>query len=148
MLQTNYHRHLQRGFTLIELMLVVTILGILMAVVMPNITGKTKEVQIKACRTSISNLSTALGMFEVKSGRFPTTEEGLDALVTKPSDLDDDEWSGPYLKDGILPQDPWKQDYIYRCPGELGGDFDLISKGPDKQENTEDDITNIKKKAN
>ena len=133
MLQTNYHRHLQRGFTLIELMLVVTILGILMAVVMPNITGKTKEVQIKACRTSISNLSTALGMFEVKSGRFPTTEEG---------------WSGPYLKDGILPQDPWKQDYIYRCPGELGGDFDLISKGPDKQENTEDDITNIKKKAN
>ncbi len=141
-------KHLaKKAFTLIELILVVTIMGILMAVVVPKLSNQTKKMQIKACKQSIGGISTALGMFEVKSGRFPTTEEGLQSLISKPSDLDDDEWEGPYIKELEPPKDPWKQDYIYRCPGELGGDFDLISKGPDKQENTDDDISNALKKS-
>lgn len=137
----------RRAFTLIELILVVTIMGILMAVVVPRIGGVNEKMKIKAEQQSIKNMATCMSTFEVHTGRYPTTEEGLQALITKPSDLDDEEWEGPYMKDMTdLPKDQWKQDYIYRCPGESGAEFDLISKGPDKQENTADDISNIRKR--
>lgn len=129
------------GFTLIEIMLVVVIIGILAAVIGPKLTGRARSAQEEATRSSIKGMDTALGMFEVKAGRFPTTEEGLQALISRPSDLTEDQWDGPYLKETTLPLDPWKEEFVYRSPGEDGKDYDLFSKGPDKQEGTADDIT-------
>jgi len=119
----------------------VLIIGILMGVVVPRMVGQTKSAKIRACKASIRNIGVALSAFEVRAGRFPTTQEGLQALVTKPSSLSDDEWEGPYLNE--MPRDPWGQEFIYRSPGEHNADYDLISKGPDKQENTPDDIANF-----
>jgi len=130
-----------RAFTFIEIMLVVLIIGILMGIVVPRMVGQTKGAKVRACKASIRNIGVALGAFEVRAGRFPTTQEGLQALVTKPSSLSDEEWDGPYLQE--LPKDPWGQEFIYRSPGEHNQDYDLISKGPDKQENTPDDIANF-----
>ena len=104
---------------------------------------RAKGAKVQAAKATIHNTKTALQMFEVKAGRFPTTEEGLQALVTKPSGLGDDEWDGPYMES--LPKDPWKQDLIYKQPGENNRDFDLISKGFDRNEGTEDDIGVIEK---
>lgn len=130
----------RRGFTLIEIMLVVVIIGILAAVIGPKLSGKTNTARVKATRSSIESLKTTLGLFEMHAGRFPTTDEGLDALLEKPADLNDDEWEGPYLKE--WPKDSFGEDFIYRSPGEINSDFDLISMGPDKREGTDDDITN------
>jgi general secretion pathway protein G len=138
---TVFSRRSTRAFTFIEIMLVVLIIGILMGVVVPRMVGQTKSAKIKACKASIRNIGVALSAFEVRAGRFPTTQEGLQALVTKPSGLSDDEWEGPYLNE--MPKDAWGQEFIYRSPGEHNADYDLISKGPDKQENTPDDIANF-----
>ncbi|MBX7246566.1 MAG: type II secretion system major pseudopilin GspG [Candidatus Sumerlaeaceae bacterium] len=134
-----------RGFTFIEIMLVVVIIGILMAVIVPRMSGRTRGAQASAAKMSIKGISTALGSFEVKAGRFPTSQEGLQALVTKPNGLNDDEWDGPYLSE--LPKDPWKEEFIYKSPGERNKDFDLVSKGPNKTEGDDDDIGNYSKDA-
>lgn len=135
----------ERAFTFIEIMLVVLIIGILMAVVVPRMVGQTKGAKIKAATASIRNIGVALGAFEVRAGRFPTTQEGLQALITKPSELSEDEWDGPYLQE--TPKDPWGQEFIFKSPGEVSQDYDLISKGPDKQENSSDDLANFSKEA-
>lgn len=131
------------AFTLIEIMLVVVIIGILAAVIGPKLTGKTKGARVSATRQSIGALQTTLGLFEMHAGRFPTTDEGLDALLEKPADLTDEEWDGPYIKE--WPKDAFAQDFIYRSPGEINEDYDIISMGPDKKEGTDDDITNAPK---
>lgn len=132
------HKNLwtERGFTLIELMLVVIIIGILSAVVFPRFVGRTKQAQVAAARLQIENLSLALETFELDNGRFPTTEEGLEALRVDPGNTRN--WNGPYLKKEI-PLDPWGNPYIYVCPGSYG-DFDLKSYGPDGQDGGGDDI--------
>jgi general secretion pathway protein G len=132
-----------RGFTFIEIMLVVLIIGVLMAVVVPKMTGRAKSAKISATKASIRGTSVALQAFEVKAGRFPTSEEGLQALVDKPGDLNEDEWDGPYLEE--TPRDSWNQEFIYKSPGDQNRDFDLISKGPDKAEGTDDDISNARR---
>lgn len=140
------HRLLTRrssAFTLIEIMLVVVIIGILAAVIGPKLSGRTGQAKVSATKTSIGGIQQALGLFEVKAGRFPTTDEGLQALLEKPSDLTDDEYDGPYLKE--FPHDAWGEDFIYRSPGEKNEDYDIISKGTDKKEGTEDDIDNTPK---
>lgn len=136
----------RRGFTLIEIMLVVVIIGILAAVIGPRLTGRTQGARVSATNASIRSLASVLGTFEMHAGRFPTTEEGLDALLEKPADLNDDEWEGPYLRE--WPRDAWGEDFIYRSPGELNSDYDLISKGGDKREGTEDDIDNAPRARN
>lgn len=133
-------RRQRQGFTLIEIMLVVVIIGILAAVIGPRMAGKTKGAKVSATRQSIKALETTLGMFEIQAGRFPTTEEGLNALLEKPGDLSDEEWDGPYVKE--FPKDAFGEEFIYRSPGEINSDYDLISKGFDKKEGSEDDITN------
>jgi general secretion pathway protein G len=136
-MRTNIRIRKRAGFTLIEIMLVVVIIGILAAVIGPKIAGKSDTAKIQATKDQMKAIETALGMFEVKATRYPTTEEGLQALVTKPGDLSDDEWE-QNMKE--VPQDSYKQDFVYRCPGENGKEYDLFSKGKDKQEGTKDDI--------
>src|SRR5882724_1807678 len=110
----NRYRHRQSSaFTLIELLLVMMILAILAAVVVPKFTGRIEETRINAAKTQISNLKSALQTFELDNGRFPTTEESLNALATNPGNLTN--WHG-YLTDNKLPADPWTHNYVYRCP--------------------------------
>ena len=136
---TRVRRQAARGFTLIELLVVLVILGILAAVVVPNLVGKTEKAKVSAAKTDISNLSSALNNFEAENGRFPTSEEGLNALVEKPG-ADLPNWKHSYIDK--LPPDPWGKPYIYRCPGNNGKDFDIVSGGPDGHEGGDDDIAN------
>jgi general secretion pathway protein G len=132
-------RPVRSAFTLIELLLVMMILAILAAVVVPKFTSRMGDTQIKAAQAQISLFKTALSMFEIDNGRYPTTEEGLNALVQNPSSLPN--WkSGGYLSEQKVPNDPFGIPYVYRCPGASGKEFDLLSCGPDKQEGTADDI--------
>lgn len=135
----------RRGFTLIELMMVVVIISLLLAVVVPRLVGRTERARVAATKMSIENTSTALRGFELDLGHFPTTEEGLEALVTRPASLTpEDKWEGPYLTE--TPEDAWKRPLIYKCPAEKAVDFDLYSVGADGQEDTEDDIVNYRKR--
>lgn len=128
----------KNGFTLAELMLVVAILGILVSVVLPRMTGRTKEARHQAARLQMENISMALDAFEYDCGRYPTAQEGLEALHQQPSGLNP--WKGPYMKKAV-PFDPWNKPYTYASPGNKNTDFDLSSGGPDLQEGTADDIS-------
>ena len=133
-------RGLTNGFTLIELLLVLVILGVLAAVVVPKFTKRSEQARITAARTDIANLEVVLDALEIECGRYPTTQEGLQALVTEPSGIRD--WHGPYIKRGV-PNDPWGHPYVYKSPGQHNtSDYDLHSLGPDGQEGGGDDIDN------
>ena len=135
------------GFTLIEIMLVVIILGVLVAMVAPNLFGRGEQARIAAARADIeSNLATALDLFELDNGHYPTTEQGLKALNEKPSTSPEPaNWNGPYLKRKRIPMDPWGREYQYMSPGVHNKDeYDLFSYGPDGVESA-DDIVNWSK---
>ena len=128
------------GFTLIELLSVLIILTTLAAIVVPKFARRSEQARVTAARTDISNLEVALDAFEIDTGRFPTTAEGLQALLAPPANALD--WNGPYIKRGI-PTDPWGSPYIYRYPGQYNTmGYDLSSLGPNGQEGGEDDIVN------
>ena len=116
----------RQGFTLIELLVVMVILGLLAALVGPRLFGHVGAANQKAAKTQIEMLGQALDAFRLDVGRYPSTSEGLNALVANPGV---EGWNGPYLKKG-LPNDPWKRPYIYQSPGEHG-DYDLSSNGAD-----------------
>ena len=129
----------QSGFTLIELLLVMVILTVLAAIVVPKFTGRAELAKKDAAKGGISILETALNAFEIDNGRYPTTDEGLSALVTAPSNLQN--WHGPYIEHGV-PADPWGNAFVYRFPGTHNtSGFDLFSMGSDGREGN-DDITN------
>ena len=131
----------RRAFTLIELLLVLVILAVLAVVVVPKFTGRSQQAKVTAAKTDIASLELAIDSFEVDCSRYPTTEEGLQALVQQPSGLV--EWKQPYLKKRGLPKDPWGNPYVYRCPGQHNtSGYDLYSVGPDGQEGGGDDIDN------
>ncbi len=133
-----------RGFTLIELMMVVIIIGILAAIVVPKFTGQVGRARIAAAKLEIRNIDMALERYEMENGSFPTTEQGLRALREKPTSSPvPRDWSGPYLKDD--PKDPWQQPYQYRRPSQNNLDYDIWSIGDDGKDGTEDDIANWKK---
>ena len=115
------------GFTLIELMIVLFILGLLAALVAPRLMGRVGKAKQKAAQAQIQMLSTALDLFHLDVGRYPSTEEGLKALVQRPENLP--QWSGPYLNKGV-PKDPWGRHYLYKFPGEHGT-YDLSTLGAD-----------------
>lgn len=117
----------EKGFTLIELMVVIVILGLLAALVVPKMFGRIGESKQKAAMTQIELFGTALDFFRLDVGKYPATSEGLQALMVKPSGLEN--WNGPYLPKEI-PLDPWGHAYNYRSPGEHG-DYDLYSFGAD-----------------
>jgi len=117
----------EAGFTLIELMIVLFILGLLAALVAPRLMGRVEKAKQKTAQTQIQLLKTALDLFHLDIGRYPTTEEGLKVLKEKPQNLPG--WSGPYL-DKAIPNDPWGRPYVYRSPGDHGP-YDLSSLGAD-----------------
>jgi general secretion pathway protein G len=121
--------HRQAGFTLIELMIVLFILGLLAALVAPRLMGRVGKAKQKTAQAQIQMLATALDLYHLDVGRYPTEEEGLKSLYAKPESLSG--WSGPYM-DKAVPKDPWGRDYVYKCPGEHGP-YDLYSLGADGQ---------------
>ena len=127
------------GFTLIELMLVVIIIGALVAMVMPRLAGRGEQARVATAKADIqTNIATALKLYELDNGSFPSSEEGLNALLSKPSSASN--WNGPYLE--RKPLDPWGREYNYRSPGEhRTADYDLSSFGNDGTE-SQDDVKN------
>ena len=121
------------GFSLIELVVVIIILGLLLGLVGPKFFGRVDKAKTSTAKAQIELLGSALDSFRLDNGRYPTTEEGLNALREKPSDLKD--WDGPYLPKPV-PLDPWDRSYHYTCPGEHG-EYDLYSLGRDGVEGGE-----------
>jgi len=127
------------GFTLIELLVVMVIIGLLAALVGPRFIRQEEKAKIKAAKAQIELLSTALDTFRLDVGRYPNTQEGLEALRTKPGAIE--RWDGPYLKKDP-PLDPWGKAYVYKSPGEHGS-FDIISYGADGAPGGEEDNRDI-----
>lgn len=131
-----------RGFTLIEIMVVVVILGILAGIVVPRLLDRPEEARRTKAAVQIKSLEEALGLFKLDNGFYPSTEQGLQALVSKPDSgrIPSKYRAGGYIKK--VPQDPWDNAYLYLSPG-AHGDFDLISYGPDGESGGEGDNADI-----
>ncbi len=132
----------RKGFTLIEIMIVVIIIAALAAMVVPRFAGRTEQAKKAIVQADInSNIGMALKLYELDNGRFPTTQEGLNALLSKPSSASSANWNGPYLEK--KPIDPWHNPYRYKYPGAHNkSGYDLYSSGADSSEGTDDDIGN------
>ena len=129
-----------KGFSLIELLVVLVILGLLAAVVAPNVMNKLGGAKSKTARLQIEDISAALDIFALEVGRYPNSGEGLNALVASPGDTKN--WNGPYLRKKTIPVDPWGNAYQYQSPGD-NGDFDLFSLGADNASGGEGDNADI-----
>jgi general secretion pathway protein G len=139
---TSHITHLlaeNKGFTLIEIMVVIIILGLLATLVIPNITGYTEKAKREKARADIASLEGALELFQADNGFYPTTEQGLDALIFKPSTgrIPAKWMEGGYFKKGV-PLDPWGNRYVYYAPGRRGEGYEIISLGTDGQESDDD----------
>jgi len=119
------------GFTLVEILVVITIIGLIMALVGPRVLNSLAESKVKAARIQVESFASSLDLFYLDAGRYPTTSEGLAALAQRPGGVD--AWNGPYLRTGQVPNDPWGHAYVYRSPGEHGP-YDLVSYGADGQQ--------------
>ncbi|MEP9356907.1 type II secretion system major pseudopilin GspG [Xanthobacter sp. KR7-65] len=124
-------RRAQAGYTLVELLVVITIIGLIVALVGPRVLGYLGDSKIKTAKIQIQGFSSALDLYYLDAGRYPSTSEGLAALVQRTPGIAT--WNGPYLKAGTLPNDPWGKPYVYRAPGEHGP-YDIVSLGPDGQQ--------------
>jgi general secretion pathway protein G len=124
-------RRAERGFTLVEILVVITIIGLIMALVGPRVINYLGEAKVKAAKIQIESFSSALDLYYLDAGRYPSSSEGLAALAQRPGGST--AWNGPYLKGGAVPNDPWGKPYVYRSPGEHGA-YDIVSYGSDGQE--------------
>lgn len=127
----------EKAFTLVELLLVVTIIGILAGAVLINFTGKSQEAKVTRARLDIGNIGSALSLYEIETGSFPSGDQGLMALVEDPGVPG---WTRKLNASSL--KDPWGNEYQYSYPGSRDSDYDLYSIGPDGQEGTDDDIGN------
>jgi general secretion pathway protein G len=137
----------EAGFTLVEILVVITIIGLIMAIVGPRVLNYLGESKVKAARIQIESFSSALDLYYLDMGRYPASNDGLVALVQRPGNAQ--EWNGPYLKGGAVPKDPWGHPYIYRAPVERAP-YEIVSYGADGQEGgtgTAADISNIQTTA-
>ena len=131
----------EAGFTLIEIMVVVVIIGLLAAAIVPQIMGRLGQAEVTRARQDIRGIETALNVFRLDNYRYPTTDEGLQALVTNPGEAAAPNWHrGGYLKS--IPMDPWRRPYIYLNPGQHG-EFDIYTLGADGQDGGEDNNADI-----
>ncbi len=131
----------QNGFTLIEVMVVIVILGILAALIVPNVIGQGDKARIGTTKSTLSTTASTLDLFKLDNARYPTTQEGLDALIHKPANAKS--WpNGGYIKGG-LPKDGWDNDLQYISPGSNGKPYDLYSFGSDGKEGGADDAEDI-----
>ena len=121
----------QEGFTLVEMLVVIAIIGLIMGLIGPRVLNYLSESKVKTARIQLQSFSSALDLFYLDAGRFPSSAEGLAALVRRTPGVA--AWNGPYLKGGNVPNDPWSHPYIYRSPGEHGP-YDIVSYGADGQE--------------
>jgi general secretion pathway protein G len=121
----------ERGFTLVEILVVITIIGLIMALVGPRVINYLGEAKVKAAKIQIQSFGSALDLYYLDAGRYPSSSEGLTALAQRPGGAAT--WNGPYLKGGVVPNDPWGRPYLYRAPGEHGA-YDIVSYGSDGQE--------------
>ena len=131
----------EAGFTLVEILVVITIIGLIMGLVGPRVLNYLGESKAKAAKIQIESFASALDLFYLDAGRYPSSSEGLGALVQRPGGAQS--WNGPYLKGAVVPNDPWGRAYIYRSPGEHGS-YDIVSYGADGQEGgtgTASDVT-------
>jgi general secretion pathway protein G len=117
----------QAGFTLVEMLVVITIIGLIMALVGPRVLGYLGESKVKAAKIQIESFSAALDLFYLDNSRYPGSNEGLAALVQKPASAS--VWNGPYLRTGSVPMDPWGHPYVYKVPGEHSA-YEIASRGP------------------
>jgi len=124
-------RRQEAGFTLVEVLVVITIIALMMGLVGPRVLNYLSESKSKAAKIQIESLSAALDLFFIDAGRYPSSSEGLTALTLRPGSAIG--WNGPYLRGNTVPNDPWGRPYVYRSPGEHGP-FDIISYGADGQE--------------
>jgi len=134
------------GFTLLELLLVIVIIGVLAATVVPSLVGRSQEARVAAARQDIRGaLGVALDLYEQDTGGYPTTEQGLEALVSEPPAVQN--WHGPYIKSAAEPVDPWGNRYRYAFPSSAVPTlYELTSAGPDGEFGTDDDITSLAKR--
>ena len=121
----------EAGFTLVEMLVVITIIGLIMGLIGPRVLNYLSESKVKTARIQLQSFSSALDLFYLDAGRYPSTSEGLAALVQRTAGVA--AWNGPYLKGGSLPNDPWNHPYIYRAPGQRMP-YEIISYGSDGQE--------------
>jgi general secretion pathway protein G len=124
-------RHAEGGFTLVEILVVITIIALIMSLVGPRVLNFLSESKVKAARIQIESLASALDLYFLDTGQYPSSSEGLIALMQRSGTVSG--WSGPYLKGNAIPGDPWGRSYIYRSPGQHGA-YDIISYGADGQE--------------
>lgn len=134
------HKRTENGFTLLELLVVLGIIALLAGIVGPEVMKHMGASKTKAARVQIEDLAAALDMYKLDVGRYPSTEQGLEALIEKPGDVN--RWNGPYLRKSKIPLDPWQQAYHYVAPGEHGG-FDLFTLGADQKEGGEGEDQDI-----
>jgi general secretion pathway protein G len=116
------------GFTLIEMLVVLGIIGLIVGLVGPRVLNYLSDAKVKTAQIQIENIASSLDLFYLDTGRYPSNEEGLGALVQRPNDAS--AWNGPYLKSNSVPKDPWGHPYIYRSPGQ-NGPYDIGSVGPE-----------------
>jgi len=124
-------RHGERGFTLVEILVVITIIALIMALAGPRVLNYLNESKTKAAKIQIESLGSALDLYFLDAGQYPTSSEGLGALMQRPGSTVP--WNGPYLKGNAVPNDPWGRPYVYRSPGQYGT-YDILSYGADGQE--------------
>jgi len=134
-------RRAQRGFTLLELVMVLVIVGVILAMVGPRVFNSLGRASTERAKVQIEQIGSALELYKLDTGRYPNTQEGLNALVAAPSGVAN--WNGPYLKDPKQLKDPWTADFIYRSPAEKGG-YDLVSLGADGKEGGEGENRDVR----